>query len=40
MERFINIGLLSNPINWIIVLSMVSLGGMAVHLIFYDGQGA
>lgn len=37
----LNFELLGNPINWVIILLMVAIGGLAVSLIFHpnDAQG-
>lgn len=34
MDKFININILSNPFNWVTVVLMVAIGGLAIHLIF------
>lgn len=34
MEKVLNLGLLKNPINWVIVLLMVVIASLAVHYMF------
>lgn len=38
MERFINVTLLKNPVNWVIVISMVAIGAFAFAHIFNASQ--
>lgn len=34
MDRFINVGLISNWQNWAIILLMIFIGGLAISAIF------
>jgi len=34
----LNLELMANPVNWIIILLMVAIAGLAVHLIFAQAQ--
>lgn len=34
LEKVINVGLISNPLNWVIVVLMVLLGSMMTNYLF------
>lgn len=34
LGKFINVGIMSNPFNWVTLTLMVVIGGLAIHLIF------
>ena len=36
----LNLELMGNPINWVIILLMIAIAGMALHLIFSTPQMA
>jgi hypothetical protein len=38
MNRFINLKLISNPINWVTVALMVAIGGFGIALIVEHAQ--
>jgi hypothetical protein len=36
MDRFFNVELVKNPLNWLMIAGFVVFGGLALHLIFSD----
>jgi len=36
LEKVINWNLISNPVNWVIVILMISIAGLAIAAIFPD----
>jgi hypothetical protein len=34
MNRILNLALMANPVNWVIVILMIAIAGMAIAFIF------